>query len=294
MIKFKNCYNSIYFKLKKYKLLLVLILLSLTIANVFFGFLKWNPRGKEVTEIDLTNKLYNFKNKKTIKNINYNKTRDIFSNRRPFYELSNSIYKVELELTEPHDGNLFYYTYANHKPNFYDFNQKTINYKYELNVLVLFLELLNFIFNNLAMVSSIIFTIYIIKTMRQQNGYLDSNPQINPQTKQLPSFQDVAGLAKEKEEMQEIIHFLKNPKKYQEIGASIPKGVLLSGPPGTGKTLMAKAVAGQAGVYFYAVSGAEFDGILVGLGVKKIKKLFKEIRYNAPCILFIDEIDVLG
>ncbi|QTX02686.1 ATP-dependent Zn protease [Candidatus Phytoplasma luffae] len=94
--------------------------------------------------------------------------------------------------------------------------------------------------------------------------------------------------------MKELIDFLKQPQKYSKIGASIPKGVLLEGPPGTGKTLLAKALAGEAGVSFYSVSGSEIDGILVGLGAKKLKNLFKETRYNAPCVLFIDEIDALG
>ncbi len=108
------------------------------------------------------------------------------------------------------------------------------------------------------------------------------------------TFKDVAGNEEEKEEMQELIDFLKNPQKYQDIGASIPKGVLLEGPPGTGKTLLAKAVAGEAGVSFYATSGSEFVERYVGVGASRIRSLFKEARQNAPCVLFIDEIDVLG
>lgn len=108
------------------------------------------------------------------------------------------------------------------------------------------------------------------------------------------TFQDIAGNEEEKEEMQELIDFLKNPKKYQDIGASIPKGVLLEGPPGTGKTLLAKALAGEAQVPFYSVSGSEFVEKYVGVGASRIRSLFKEARQNAPCVLFIDEIDVLG
>ncbi|MGL9687613.1 MAG: AAA family ATPase [Candidatus Phytoplasma sp. TWB_XP] len=106
---------------------------------------------------------------------------------------------------------------------------------------------------------------------------------------------DVAGNEEEKEELKELVDFLKNPKKYEKIGACIPKGVILAGgSPGTGKTLFAKALAGEAGVPFYAVSGSEINGILAGLGAKKIQNLFKDVRKNAPCVLFIDEIDSLG
>ncbi|NWN45493.1 ATP-dependent zinc metalloprotease FtsH [Candidatus Phytoplasma pruni] len=112
--------------------------------------------------------------------------------------------------------------------------------------------------------------------------------------RQLISFQDVAGNEEEKEELKELIDFLKKPKKYETMGASVPKGVLLQGPPGTGKTLLAKAVAGEAGVPFYATSGSEFVQLYVGMGALKIRNLFKELRQNAPCILFIDEIDILG
>ncbi|MEC4558982.1 MAG: AAA family ATPase ['Conium maculatum' witches'-broom phytoplasma] len=94
--------------------------------------------------------------------------------------------------------------------------------------------------------------------------------------------------------MKELIDFLKNPQKYQEIGASIPKGFLLEGPPGTGKTLLAKAVAGEANKPFFVASGSEFVEKYVGVGASRIRELFKEARKNAPCVLFIDEIDVLG
>ncbi|MDW3617871.1 MAG: ATP-dependent zinc metalloprotease FtsH [Candidatus Phytoplasma pruni] len=108
------------------------------------------------------------------------------------------------------------------------------------------------------------------------------------------TFKDIAGNEEEKEEMQELIDFLKNPTKYQDIGASIPKGVLLEGPPGTGKTLLAKAVAGEANVPFYSVSGSEFVEKYVGVGAARIRSLFKDAKYNSPCVIFIDEIDVLG
>lgn len=108
------------------------------------------------------------------------------------------------------------------------------------------------------------------------------------------TFRDVAGLDVEKEELWEIVDFLRNPEKYTKLGAKIPKGVLLAGSPGTGKTLLAKAVAGEAGVKFLALSGSDFVEMYVGVGASRVRNLFKEARKNAPCIIFIDEIDAVG
>lgn len=107
-------------------------------------------------------------------------------------------------------------------------------------------------------------------------------------------FSDVAGLKEEKEEVQELIDFLKNPKKFQKLGARIPKGVLLVGPPGTGKTLLAKAVAGEANVPFYYISGSDFVELFVGVGASRVRDMFKQAKQNAPCLIFIDEIDAVG
>ena len=104
------------------------------------------------------------------------------------------------------------------------------------------------------------------------------------------TFKDVAGLQEEKEELEEIVDFLKNPVKYTELGARIPKGVILTGPPGTGKTLLAKAVAGEAGVPFFSISGSDFVEMFVGVGASRVRDLFEEAKKNAPCIVFIDEI----
>lgn len=108
------------------------------------------------------------------------------------------------------------------------------------------------------------------------------------------TFQDVAGQEEAKENLQEIVDFLNNPAKYKEIGAKMPKGALLVGPPGTGKTLLAKAVAGEAGVPFFSISGSEFVEMFVGRGAAKVRDLFKQAREKAPCIVFIDEIDTIG
>lgn len=115
-------------------------------------------------------------------------------------------------------------------------------------------------------------------------------PQINLETR----FKDVAGLADAKLEITEFVDFLKNPQKYKELGARIPKGALLSGPPGTGKTMLAKACSGEAGVPFFSVSGSEFVEIFVGVGASRVRDLFKAAKAKTPSIVFIDEIDAIG
>ena len=117
---------------------------------------------------------------------------------------------------------------------------------------------------------------------------------LNPTDKNKITFDDVAGVDEEKEELEEIVEFLKNPKKFTDMGARIPKGVLLVGQPGTGKTLLAKAVAGEAGVPFFIISGSDFVEMFVGVGASRVRDLFDEAKKKAPCIIFIDEIDAVG
>ena len=117
---------------------------------------------------------------------------------------------------------------------------------------------------------------------------------LNPNDKNRVTFDDVAGVDEEKGELEEIVEFLKNPKKFTEMGARIPKGVLLVGQPGTGKTLLAKAVAGEAGVPFFIISGSDFVEMFVGVGASRVRDLFEEAKKKAPCIVFIDEIDAVG
>ena len=119
-----------------------------------------------------------------------------------------------------------------------------------------------------------------------------SRAKLNEEAK--AKFSDVAGLVEEKEEVAELIDFLKNPKKFQKLGARIPKGVLLVGPPGTGKTLLAKAVAGEANVPFYYISGSDFVELFVGVGASRVRDMFKQAKQSAPCLIFIDEIDAVG
>ena len=116
---------------------------------------------------------------------------------------------------------------------------------------------------------------------------------ITPDAKRV-TFKDVAGLQEEKEELEEIVDFLKDPQKFIQVGARIPKGVLLVGPPGTGKTLLAKAIAGEAGVPFFSISGSDFVEMFVGVGASRVRDLFEEAKKHQPCIVFIDEIDAVA
>mgnify|MGYP001395805747 FL=1 len=142
---------------------------------------------------------------------------------------------------------------------------------------------------------------FMMKRMNSVMG--DSGKQMNfgkakvkqmADEKRKTTFADVAGADEEKEELREIVEFLKNPKKYNELGARIPKGVLLVGPPGTGKTLLACAVAGEAGVPFFSISGSDFVEMFVGVGASRVRDLFEQAKKNSPCIIFIDEIDAVG
>jgi len=137
---------------------------------------------------------------------------------------------------------------------------------------------------------------FISRQMGAANKSMDfgkSKAKLNENNKKI-TFNEVAGLDEEKEEVQELIDFLKAPKKFQKLGARIPKGVLLEGPPGTGKTLLARAVAGEANVPFYFISGSDFVELFVGVGASRVRDMFKQAKHNAPCLIFIDEIDAVG
>lgn len=116
----------------------------------------------------------------------------------------------------------------------------------------------------------------------------------DPETDEKITFAQVAGADEEKSDLEEVVDFLKNPKKYKDLGAKIPRGILLQGPPGTGKTLLARAVAGESNVPFFSISGSEFVEMFVGVGAARVRDLFKEAREKAPSIIFIDEIDAIG
>ncbi len=149
----------------------------------------------------------------------------------------------------------------------------------------------------------IMFVAYFYMMRKLNAGMGDAGKQMNfgrakvkrlEDEKRKTTFADVAGADEEKEELAEIVEFLKNPKKYNELGARIPKGVLLVGPPGTGKTLLARAVAGEAGVPFFSISGSDFVEMFVGVGASRVRDLFDQAKKNSPCIVFIDEIDAVG
>ena len=158
-------------------------------------------------------------------------------------------------------------------------------------------SLLSFIINVLPFVLIIGFAFFLFsRQMAGNKNSLDfgkSKAKLNDEKNKV-TFKDVAGLKEEKEEVSELIDFLKKPKKFQKLGARIPKGVLLVGPPGTGKTLLAKAVAGEANVPFYFISGSDFVELFVGVGASRVRDMFKQAKRNAPCLIFIDEIDAVG
>ena len=157
-----------------------------------------------------------------------------------------------------------------------------------------------FIMMILPAIILIVFFLFILPKFRDPMGggflsnYIKSPAKKYEKTKMKVTFEDVAGLQHAKGELQEIVEFLKSPDKFTRLGASIPKGVLLVGPPGTGKTLLARAVAGEAGVPYYSISGSEFIQMFVGVGASRVRDMFKTAKDNSPCILFIDEIDAVG
>jgi len=155
---------------------------------------------------------------------------------------------------------------------------------------------LDFLFAMLPFVLIIVVLFIVLRNLGGGNNkafdFGKSRAQLNRQ--KTTTFKDVAGCDEEKQELEEIIDFLKNPKKYSKMGVRIPKGILLVGPPGTGKTLLAKAVAGEAMVHFFSISGADFVEMFVGVGASRVRDLFKNAREHAPCIVFIDEIDAVG
>ncbi|MFP3155918.1 ATP-dependent zinc metalloprotease FtsH [Lachnospiraceae bacterium ZAX-1] len=197
-----------------------------------------------------------------------------------------------------------------------DSNEKTL-YVSDINAVQLLMK--NYNFNNfvlekmpeenwlipllpMLLMFAIVFIFYIIMSSHNAGGgagakmmnFGKSRAKMSTDEKRKVNFVNVAGLVEEKEELEEIVDFLRTPRKYTKLGARIPKGVLLVGPPGTGKTLLAKAVAGEAGVPFFSISGSDFVEMFVGVGASRVRDLFEEAKKNAPCIVFIDEIDAVA
>src|SRR5690606_17265970 len=144
------------------------------------------------------------------------------------------------------------------------------------------------------------FGIWMVMLNRMQGGgsrvmsFGRSRARLHTEEQVKQRFSDVAGLDEAKQELMEIVEFLKHPKRFLELGAKIPKGVLLAGPPGTGKTLLARAVAGEAGVPFFSISGSDFVEMFVGVGAARVRDLFETAKRHSPCIVFIDELDAVG
>ena len=148
-------------------------------------------------------------------------------------------------------------------------------------------------------INRIIFPVHISQAQGGGGGgrvmnFGKSKAKMYTEDKKKVRFKDVAGADEEKQELVEVVEFLKDPRKFTAVGARIPKGVLLVGPPGTGKTLLARAVAGEAGVPFFSISGSDFVEMFVGVGASRVRDLFENAKKNAPCIIFIDEIDAVG
>ena len=168
-----------------------------------------------------------------------------------------------------------------------------LNFPIQINTISsnIFLTLL---INFLPLIIMIIFFVIIFRNQGNGKAFDFGKSTARLTREKTVTFKDVAGCDEEKEELVEIIDFLRNPRKYVEVGARIPKGVLLAGPPGTGKTLLAKAVAGEANVPFFSISGSDFVEMFVGVGASRVRDMFKTAKENAPCIIFIDEIDAVG
>ncbi len=175
--------------------------------------------------------------------------------------------------------------------------EEVYGFKLETNADPSSSTLLQFLINVLPMVIIVgVAFFFVSRQMNSTNKSMDfgkSRARLNEDARKV-TFDKVAGLTEEKEEVKELIDFLKDPKKFQRLGARIPKGVLLVGPPGTGKTLLARAVAGEAQVPFYFISGSDFVELFVGVGASRVRDMFKQAKHNAPCLIFIDEIDAVG
>ncbi len=210
----------------------------------------------------------------------------------PLNDSNSGNLKIKGEVIETTDGSsTTYYFYCNVTPDQY--NEVCTDLPITLNEAST--SFWSYVINFIPTIIVIVFLIFMLKGVgggRQAMDFGKNKARLS--RNKTVTFDDVAGCDEEKEELVEVVDFLKNPRKYIEIGARIPKGVLLCGSPGTGKTLLAKAVAGEAGVPFFSISGSDFVEMYVGVGASRVRDLFKDAKDNAPCIIFIDEIDAVG
>ena len=225
-------------------------------------------------------------------------------------EFKLNLYSGELTYTKREDGKKYRYTVADPSIFYNDVNEAVMKINEEnegaKNDIVFDYErggqgawIMNMFPTILLLGVMILFWVFFMKRMNSSMGAdktmgFGKSKAKKSDGKKKTTFADVAGADEEKEEMAEIVDFLKDPKKFNELGARIPKGVLLVGPPGTGKTLLARAVAGEAGVPFFSISGSDFVEMFVGVGASRVRDLFGEAKKEAPAIIFIDEIDAVG
>ena len=207
----------------------------------------------------------------------------------------NTTYNVKGSVIEVIDGKSETY-YFSSRITEDQLNILSVNYSVDVKINELSSNnWLNIILNLLPVVAMVIIFIFLMRSGGGNNKAFEFGKNRARMVKdKTVTFKDVAGCDEEKAELIEVVDFLKNPRKYVEVGARIPKGILLCGSPGTGKTLLAKAVAGEAGVPFFSISGSDFVEMFVGVGASRVRDLFKQAKENAPCIIFMDEIDAVG
>jgi cell division protease FtsH len=254
----------------------------LIIAGAVLLYQLVNPSGKNSTELDLT-ALYQKIDANDIKQLTVQQNQTVALDQRGQefrVQLTNEQMKNELfkKATEVVDG----------KPRVASFKDDSGSSSYIWPMLITWAPLL------------FIIAIWIFMLRQMQSGgnkalsFGKSRAKLLNNQQKRVTFKDVAGVEEAKEELQEIIEFLKEPQKFQKLGGRIPKGVLMMGPPGTGKTLLARAIAGEANVPFFSISGSDFVEMFVGVGASRVRDLFEQGKKNAPCIIFIDEIDAVG
>ena len=231
---------------------------------------------------------------------NYNQNKKIFFSDFIEKVLKNDIYKVNIQddyvIAESIDGQIF----TTLSPKFYpqmidDLRSKNI----KINIIYPSESFINSIFSILiSWIPTIIFLFFYIKSTKgagnQITGFGRTKAKLTSNSEEKIRFIDIAGIDEAKEELREVVHFLRNPKKFNIIGGKMPKGCLLVGAPGTGKTLLAKAVAGEAQVPFFTISGSNFVEMFVGVGASRVRDMFIQAKNHSPCIVFIDEIDAVG
>lgn len=260
-----------------------IIVMLVIIGMIFSIYFTYNPQNNQTQELSYTQLVEKLENDE-VKTINATPAEGTNNDGITIVrgELSDgSSYVVNIPTDQQYD-NIIQYALTNG----IDVNQNVLS---TFDIFSVIISILPFILIGFMMVS----------LLRSQGGgnnkaFEFSKSKAKLQKKSKITFKDVAGLDEEKEEMAELVDFLKDPSKYSKIGARIPKGALLVGPPGTGKTLLAKSVAGEANVPFYTISGSDFVEMFVGVGASRVRDMFKTAKQNAPCIIFIDEIDAVG